>query len=196
MLKIKVILGSIREGRFGEKPANWIVEKAKAKGLDVELVDLKDYPLPMFAEAAVPASLKGNYTNEVAKKFAAKIGDGDGFIFTVAEYNHGYTSVLKNALDFIFAEWNNKPAAFLGYGANGGVRATEQLRQVVNSNLKMYPVAASVSIAEFWNFLDEKGNLKTEPFEKNADAMLDQLIWLGEALKEARAKDVAATPAA
>ncbi|HUC31322.1 MAG TPA: NAD(P)H-dependent oxidoreductase [Candidatus Paceibacterota bacterium] len=135
MLKIKVILGSIREGRFGDKPAKWIFEKAKAKGLDVELLDLKDYPLPMFAEAQVPAAVSGNYPNEVAKKWAAKIGEADGFIFVTPEYNHGYPSVLKNALDFIFGEWNNKPGAFVGYGVNGAARAVEQLKQVVNSNL-------------------------------------------------------------
>jgi NAD(P)H-dependent FMN reductase len=195
MLKIKVILGSIRENRFGEQPAKWITEKAKQKGLDVELLDLRDYPLPMFAEPAVPASLKGNYTNEIAKKWAAKIGEADGFIFTVAEYNHGYTSVLKNAIDFIYDEWLKKPVAFLGYGANGGVRAVEQLKQVVNSNLQMQPVAAGVIISEFWNHLDEQGKLKTEPFEKSADGMIDQLIWLGNAMKAARDADVKAAAA-
>jgi NAD(P)H-dependent FMN reductase len=189
MLKIKVVLGSIREQRFGEKPAQWIVEKAKAKGLDVELLDLKDYPLPMFAEAQAPAALGGNYTNEIAKKWAAKIGEGDGFIFTVAEYNHGYTSVLKNALDWIYGEWNKKPVAFLGYGASGGVRAVEQLKLVVNSNLQLQPVPAAVAITEFWTYLDEQGNFKSEKFEKSADDMLDQLIWLGDALKAAREKD-------
>lgn len=193
MVKIKVVLGSIREGRFGIQPAEWIVAKAKAKGMDVELLDLKDYPLPMFAEAAVPGSLNGNYTNEVAKKWAAKIGEADGFIFTVAEYNHGYTSVLKNAIDFIYQEWLKKPVAFLGYGANGGVRAVEQLRQVVNSNLQMQPVPSAVAISEYWSHLDENGKLKTEDYEKSADGMLDQLAWLAEALKTARENDAKAT---
>jgi NAD(P)H-dependent FMN reductase len=190
MLKIKVLLGSVREGRFGDKPANWIVEKAKAKGLDVELVDLKDYPFPVFAEAQAPAALKGNYTNEVAKKFAAKMGEADGFIFVVAEYNHGYTSGLKNAIDFIYGEWNNKPAAFLGYGVNGGVRAVEQLKQVVNSNLQIHPVPAGVSMNSPWTLVDEKGVFDTSSFEKAGDGMLDQLVWLGEALKAAREKAI------
>ena len=190
MLKIKVILGSIREGRFGDKPAQWIFEKAKAKGLDVEMVDLKDYPLPVFAEPQVPAALKGNYTNEVAKKWAAKIGEADGFIFVTPEYNHGYSSVLKNALDFIYDEWNRKPAAFVGYGVNGGARAVEQLKQVVNSNLQMIPVPMGVNMNNPWGLVNEDGVFDTSSFEKAGDTMLDQLIWLGDALKAAQEKNI------
>lgn len=191
MLKIKVILGSIREGRFGDKPANWIVERAKMKGLDVELLDLKDYPMAMFADPQVPAALKGNYPDETVRRWAEKIGEADGFIMTVAEYNHGYTPVLKNAIDHIYGEWLKKPVAFVGYGTVGGARAIQQLRQVVNW-LQMVPVAMAVTIAEFWNYVDEQGKFKSESFEKSADTMLDQLIWLGNALKDARAKDAMA----
>lgn len=193
MLKIKVILGSIREGRFGEKPAKWIFEKAKAKGLDVELLDLKDYPLPVFAEGQLPAMVSGNYPNEVAKTWAAKIGEADGFIFVTPEYNHGYPSSLKNALDFIYGEWINKPAAFVGYGANGGVRSVEQLKQVVNSNLRMHPVPMGVTMAQPWTLVNEQGMFDTSSFEKAGDTMIDELIWLGEALKEAREKVPART---
>jgi NAD(P)H-dependent FMN reductase len=190
MLKIKVILGSIREGRFGDKPAKWIFEKAKVKeGLDVELLDLKDYPLPVFAEAQFPAAaVNGNYPNDVAKKWAAKIGEADGFIFVAAEYNHGYTPSLKNAIDYIYAEWVNKPAAFVGYGANGGVRSVEQLKQVVNSDLQMYPVPKTVNMNSPWTLVNAEGVFDTSSFEKVGDTMLDQLVWLGEALKAARAK--------
>lgn len=188
---MKVILGSIREGRFGDKPANWIVEKAKAKGLDVELLDLKDYPMPMFADPQVPAAVKGNYPDETVKRWAEKIGEADGFIMTVAEYNHGYTPVLKNAIDHIYGEWLKKPVAFVGYGTVGGARAIQQLRQVVNW-VQMVSVPAAVTISEFWNYIDEKGNFKPEHFEKSADTMLDQLIWFGNALKNAREKDIVA----
>ncbi len=187
-MKIKVILGSIRQGRFGEKPAQWIFEKAKAKGLDVELLDLKDYPLPVFAEPQLPAAVSGNYPNAAAKKWAAKIGEADGFIFVTPEYNHGYPSSLKNAIDFIYGEWVNKPAAFVGYGANGGVRAIEQLKVVVNSNLRMYPVSGGVTMNQPWNLVDEQGAFDASSFEKAGDAMLDELVWLGEALKAARTK--------
>jgi NAD(P)H-dependent FMN reductase len=186
MLTIKVILGSVREGRLGEKPAQWILEKAKSReNLSVELVDLKDYPLPLFAESQHPAAVSGNYPNEIAKKWAAKMGEADGFIFVTPEYNHGYPSSLKNAIDYIYGEWINKPAAFVSYGADGGVRAVEQLRQVVNQ-LQMYPVSAGVYMTRPWDYLNEQGVLDTTHFEKAGDAMLDQLSWLGEALKAAR----------
>lgn len=187
MLNIKVILASVREGRFGDKPAKWIFEKAKAnEGFDVELLDLKDYPFPVFAEPQIPATVGGNYPNEVAKKWAAKIGEADGFIFVTPEYNHGYPPSLKNAIDYIYGEWVNKPAAFVGYGADGGVRSVEQLRQVVNSNLSMHPVSAGVYMARPWEFLNDQGVFDTSHFEKAGDAMLKQLAWLGEALKAAR----------
>lgn len=189
MLKIKVIIGSVREGRFGDKPAKWIFEKAKAKeGLDVELLDLKDYPFPVFAEPQPPAMLNGNYTNEVAKQWAAKISEGDGFIFVTPEYNHGYPPSLKNAIDYIYGEWVNKPVAFVGYGANGGVRSVEQLKQVVNSNLQLHPVPGTVNMNAPWALVNAEGVFDTSSFEKPGDGMLDQLIWLGEALKAARAK--------
>lgn len=192
MLNIKVIVGSIREGRFADKPANWIVKKAQEKGLNVELIDLKDYPMPMFADAQVPASIKdGNYPDESVQRFAAKMNEADGFIMTVAEYNHGYTPVLKNALDHIYKEWVKKPVAFVGYGTVGGARAVQQLRNVVNW-LQMVPVPTAVNISEFWNHVDENGVFKSEHFEKSADAMLDQLVWLANALKDAKAKDATA----
>ncbi len=187
MLNIKVVLASVREGRLGEKPAAWILEKAKArKEFAVELVDLKDYSLPVFNEPQVPAMISGNYPNEAAKQWAAKIGEADGFIFVTPEYNHGYPSSLKNAIDYIYGEWVNKPVAFVSYGADGGVRAVEQLKQVVNSNLQMHPVPAVVSMARPWDYLNEQGVLDTTHFEKAGDTMLDQLAWLGEALKAAR----------
>jgi NAD(P)H-dependent FMN reductase len=189
MLKIKVILGSIREGRFGDKPAKWIFEKAKAKGLDVELLDLKDYPLPVFAEGQFPAAITdGNYPNEEAKKWAAKIGEADGFIFVTPEYNHGYPSVLKNAIDFISAEWIKKPAAFVGYGVNGGARSTEQLKAVLNSNLQVITVPMGVNMNSPWGLVSDQGVFDTSSFEKAGDVMLDQLVWLGDALKAARSK--------
>lgn len=189
MLNIKVVLASVREGRFGEKPAQWILEKAKTReGFSVELLDLKDYPLPVFAESQVPAMVSGNYPHDIAKKFAEKIGEADGFIFVTPEYNHGYPSSLKNAIDFIYGEWVNKSVAFVGYGADGGVRAVEQLKPVVNSNLQMQPVAAGVIMPRPWTLVDDKGVFDTSSFESAGDTMLDQLAWLGEALKAARTK--------
>jgi NAD(P)H-dependent FMN reductase len=188
MGNIKVILGSTRQQRFGEQPARWIVAKAKAKGLDVELLDLRDYPLPFFDEAASPSMAKEPYANPVVQRWTAKIAEADGFIMTVAEYNHGYTAVLKNAIDYVSRQWNKKPVAFVGYGGVGAARAIEQLRDVV-SELQMVPIRNAVHIANFWNLLDEKGVLKTESLEAAGDALLDQLIWWTDVLKNARGKE-------
>jgi NAD(P)H-dependent FMN reductase len=190
MAKIKVILGSTRQGRFGDQPAKWIAAKAKAKGLDVEILDLRDYPLPFFDEAMSPtmaATREGAYPYPTSAKWTAKIAEADGFIMIAAEYNHGYTAVLKNAIDYVSREWNKKPVAFVGYGSVGGARAIEQLREVA-IELQMTPVRAAVHISNFWNLLDEKGQIKMESFEASGDAMLDQLIWWTDTLKEARAK--------
>jgi NAD(P)H-dependent FMN reductase len=193
MLKIKVILGTTRQQRFGEQPAKWIVEKAKAKGLDVELLDLRDYPLPFFDEAMSPTAAmakEGAYPYPISAKWTEKIGEADGFIFTVAEYNHGYSAVLKNAFDYVAKEWHKKPVAFVGYGTVGGARAVEQLRPVV-AEQQMVSIRTAVHMVAPWTMLDEKGVLKTESFDASADTMLNQLIWWGEALKTAREKDTA-----
>ncbi len=191
MLKIKVILGTTRQNRFGEQPAKWIVEKAKTKGLDVELLDLRDYPLPLFNEAMSPmmaAMKEGAYPYPISAQWTAKIGEADGFIFTVAEYNHGYPAVLKNAFDYVGKEWHKKPVAFVGYGTVGAARAVDQLRPVV-AEQQMVSIRTAVHMVNPWSMLDEKGILKTESFDANADMMLDQLIWWADALKVARDKD-------
>ncbi len=193
MLKIKVILGTTRQQRLGEQPAKWIADKAKEKGLDVEILDLRDYPLPFFDEAMSPtmAVMKGAYPYPVSAKWTEKIGEADGFIMTVAEYNHGYAAVLKNAFDYVSKEWNKKPVAFVGYGSVGAARAIEQLRQVV-AEQQMVSVRATVHMVNPWGLLDDKGVLDMSSFDASADAMLDQLIWWADALKEARDKDATA----
>ncbi len=194
MLNIKVIIGSTRQQRFGEQPAKWIAEKAKAKGLNVEIVDLRDYPLPFFDEAMGPSMSPEPYKNPVVQQWTAKIKEADGFIITAAEYNHGYTAVLKNALDYVYAGWNKKPVAFVGYGSVGGGRAVEQLREAA-VELQMAPIRTAVHMTNFWSLLDEKGVINTASFEAAGDTMIDQLIWWTQALKDARDKDAAA-PAA
>lgn len=145
-LKIQIIIGSTRKGRFGEKPARYAFDElGKKEGVEAEVVDLRDWPLPFFDEASSPMRLAGNYESDLAKKWAAKIGEADGYIMTAAEYNHGYTAVLKNAIDWVYREWNDKPVGFIGYGSVGGSRAIEQLRQVV-IQLKMRPISNAVHI--------------------------------------------------
>jgi len=186
-LKIKVILGSTRAQRFGEQPAAWITEKAKAKGFDAELLDLRDYPLPFFEEPVSPSMKKEPYANPIVAAWTAKIAEADGFIFTVAEYNHGYTAVLKNAIDYVSQEWNKKPVAFVAYGSVGGARAADQLRPVT-TELQMVPIKTAVHMMAPWTMLDAAGKMDFSSFEGSADAMLTQLAWWAAALKEARAK--------
>lgn len=190
MLKVKIILGSTRQNRFSDKPGAWILKEAKKKeGIDAELLDLRDYPLPFYNEPMSPSMIKdGAYPNEIARRWAAKIREADAFIIVTPEYNHGIPGVLKNALDHIYAEWNNKPVGFVAYGGVGGARSVEHLRGVA-VDLQMAPIRSAVHIPQHWNLLDENRNLKEgalNPFEKSADALLTQLMWWASALKTAR----------
>ncbi|MCX6783118.1 MAG: NAD(P)H-dependent oxidoreductase [Candidatus Levybacteria bacterium] len=188
-LKIKVIVGSIREGRFGDKPAKWIVEQAKkVGGLSVELLDLRDYQLPMFAEGTSPAYIEGEYKTPEVNRWAKKIAEADGFIVVAPEYNHGYPSSLKNNIDYLYKEWNNKPVCFVGYGSTGGARVIQQLRQV-STELEMAPIRNSVHIMSPWFLTETDGSLKAgvlDVYVKSAESMLVQLIWWSNALKKAR----------
>lgn len=189
-IKIKIILGSTRQNRFGDKPGAWILGEAKKKeGMETELLDLRDYPLPFFDESMSPAMVKDSaYPNEITRKWAAKIQEADAFVIVTPEYNHGTSGVLKNALDYIYAEWNNKPVGFVAYGGVGGARAVEHLRGVA-VELQMTPIRNAVHIPQHWNLLDENGELKAgalEPFKGSATALLDQLLWWAKALKTAR----------
>jgi NAD(P)H-dependent FMN reductase len=146
LIKIKIIIGSTRQNRFGDKPAYWIVEEIKKKeNVQAELIDLRDYPMPFFDEPMAPAMMNENYSSEVVKKWGAKIKDGDAFIIVTPEYNHGYPAVLKNAIDSIFPEWNYKPVGFISYGSSGGTRTIEQLRQVV-IELRMVPIRNAIHL--------------------------------------------------
>lgn len=133
MLKLKIILASTREGRKGPAVAHWIVEAAKAHGaFDVELLDLAEIDLPFMDEPNHPR-LK-QYTHAHTKAWSATIESADAFIFVMPEYNFGYTAPLKNALDFVFQEWRNKPVGLVSYGGvSGGLRATQLLKPVLTA---------------------------------------------------------------
>lgn len=194
--KIAIVIGSTREGRFADQPAQWIYDLGKQRSdLDFEIVDLRDYPMPFFDEPASPAWVPSK--SEVAKKWQDKVDEFDGFIFTVAEYNHGPTAVLKNAFDYAYPSWNNKPAAFVGYGSAGGARAVEQLRlQAIE--LQMVPIRTGVHI--FWQIMQEaNGGKNLDEFgflNETGTNMLDQLAWYAKALKTARDADVPEAEAA
>jgi len=188
-IRVGIIVGSTREGRFGEQPAQWIFEKAShTDGIDAELLDLRDYPLPFFEEPASPAMIKEPYANEVVAGWTQKIAQKDGFIIATPEYNRGTSAVLKNALDYVYSEWNKKPVGFVSWGGVGGTRAVEQLR-LSAIELQMVPVRNGVHMAHPWASLDESGKMKPEgwqPHERSADALLADILWWGRLLKEAR----------
>lgn len=145
-LKIKIIIGSTRQNRVSDKPAYWIHnELQKRHGIEPEVLDLREYPMPFYDEPAPAMMLGGKYSNEVVKRWSEKIKDGDAYIMIAPEYNHGYPAVLKNAIDYLYSEWHNKPVGFISFGGNGGVRSVEQLRQVVLT-LKMHPISNAIHI--------------------------------------------------
>lgn len=188
-LNIKIILGSVRDGRFGDKPAEWIKEIAKQREeFSVELLDLKDYQLPMFHEAVSPANVEGKYEKEEANRWAEKIAEADGFIVVTPEYNHGYPASLKNNIDYLYKEWNGKPICFVSYGSTGGARVIQQLREV-SIELQMAPIRNSVHIMSPWFLTEADGTLKSgvlDTYVKSAENMLTQFTWWVKALKNAR----------
>src|SRR3989440_11944594 len=130
MLRIAIIIGSTRPGRNGEAVGKWVYEIAqKRSDAEFELVDIKDFNLPLLDEPMPP--IMGQYSKPHTKGWAAKIGSFDGYVFVTPEYNHGVPGALKNAIDFLFREWNDNAAGFVGYGGAVGGRAVEQLRLVL-----------------------------------------------------------------
>jgi len=184
-LAIKVIVGSTRPNRFSEKPAEWIFNLAKQRSdLNVELLDLRDYPLPFFEEAMPPGMAKDAYTNPVVVKWRDKIRESDGFIICTPEYNHGYPAVLKNALDYTYFAWSRKAVSFVSWGGVGGARGVEQLRAVA-VELDMAPTRFAVHIPNPW-FMKSVSEIDTEANQQSAKALLDNLTWWAAALKAAR----------
>ena len=184
-LKIKVIVGSTRANRFGEKSAQWIFAEAKKRAdLDVELLDLQDYPLPFFEEGMPPGLAKDGYTNPAVVRWRDKIRESDGFIICSPEYNHGYPAVLKNALDYVYFAWSRKAVAFVSWGGAGGARGVEQLR-LVAIELDMVPTRFAVHIPNPW-FIQDMSGIDTDVNRQAAQALLDNLTWWAGALKAAR----------
>jgi NAD(P)H-dependent FMN reductase len=190
MTVISIIVGSTRQGRFSEKPAQWIFQRLKNRGsVDARLLDLRDFPMPFF-DQPVPPAMPGRppYENEVVKKWTAEIARSDGFIFVTPEYNYGPSAVLKNALDWVYPEWNHKAAAFVSYGSAMGARGVQQLR-LTAIELQLAPIRFSVHIpvATLWaHFQGGDVDAGLAELEEPAKTMIDDLLWWTEALKAAR----------
>jgi NAD(P)H-dependent FMN reductase len=184
MTRIGIILGSTRPGRNGEQVATWVHDTAvRRDDAEFELIDLADYPLPHLDEP-VPPSM-GQYQNDHTRQWAATIASYDGFVIVTPEYNHSTSGVLKNAIDYLYAEWTNKAVGFVSYGAAGGARAVEHLR-LVAAELQMADVRQQVTLSlatEFENFRTFR------PGDYNLPALttlLDQVVAWSTALAPLR----------
>ncbi len=192
--RIQAILASVRRGRFGEKPAAWLMDRLSARDdLEAELIDLRDHPLAMFDQPAPPARTLRDYPNEEIAGWGQTIDRADGYVVITPEYNHGYPPSLKNALDHVFPELNRKPIAFVGYGNVGGARAIEQLR-LVAVEFEMAPLRHAIHVLPDLM----RPAMSADPFTPELFASLDErldraaadLVWWANALAAARRGEV------
>jgi NAD(P)H-dependent FMN reductase len=181
MVTIGIVAGSTRPGRFGIQPATWLYDLARQRGdATYELVDLEEVGLPLLDEA-VPPSMH-QYEHAHTRRWSARIDRLDGFVFVTAEYNHSIPGALKNAIDFLFQEWNYKPATFVSYGSGaGGSRAVEHLRDVM-AEIKIYDLRPQLLLPSYYTRLDDTGQYQFSDDERDqAMSMLNELVfWAGQ----------------
>lgn len=185
-LKLQVIIGSTRPTRRGPIVAKWFADFAKQHGkFDVELVDIADFKFPVYDEPKHPAT--GQYEHEHTKRWSAKIKSADAFVFVHPEYNYFAPPALVNALDYVFAEWNYKPAGLVSYGGiSGGLRAAQALKLIVTT-LKMVPLSEGVPVPNFNSMIGKDDVFApTDPVKEGSTKMLDELLRWAEALKPMR----------
>lgn len=189
-IRIGIIIGSTRPGRVGDQVARWVNDHAEQRGdAEYEVVDLADFELPHLDEA-VPPSL-GRYANDHTRAWAAKVASFDGFVFVTPEYNHSTSGALKNAIDFVYGEWNNKAAALVSYGAAGGVRAAEHLRLVLGE-VQIADVRQQVAFSLATDFENYSALAPAGSQEAQLATQLDQLISWAGALRTVREQALAA----
>src|SRR5580692_9496305 len=189
-LRLQLIIGSVRESRFADKPAAWIQDRLSGReDFELDVLDLRDHPLPLFNSPMSPVRTLRDYPNEAVAALGRRFDSADGYITVTSEYNHGYPASLKNALDYVFPEFNKKPMTFVGYGNAGGARAVEQLR-LVCVEFEMAPLRHAVHI--FPDLM--RPAMKAEEFTTSLFESLDprlellanDLVWWATALKTAR----------
>jgi NAD(P)H-dependent FMN reductase len=186
MLNVGIILGSTRPNRNGEAVAKWVYEQVKdRRDANYELIDIKEYDLPLLDEPIPPS--QGKYSQPHTRRWAEKIGSVDAFIFVSAEYNHGIPGALKNAIDFLYREWNNKAAGFVSYGSAGGARSVEALRLVM-AEVQIADVRAQVMFSLATDFKNYSEFAPDPRHEKELDTLLKQLLAWGEAMRAVRDK--------
>jgi len=186
MLRIAIILGSTRPGRRTEPVARWVLDHARQRGdAEYELVDIAEFNLPLLDEPVPPSQHK--YSKDHTKRWSEKIASFDGYVFVTPEYNHSTSGALKNAIDFLYSEWNNKAAGFVSFGSSGGTRAVEHLRLIMGE-LQVADVRSQVALSLFTDF-ENFGTFKPQALhEKSLKSMLDQLVAWSGAMKSVRAR--------
>jgi NAD(P)H-dependent FMN reductase len=195
-MKLAVIIGAIRQGRKTPQQAKWVFNTAKQlEDVDVELVDLKDYPMPFFDEAISPRYNPDRKIDPAVKPWLDKLEEFDAYVFVTPEYNHSITGVLKNALDYVTWELLRKPVAVISHGANGGARAMTDLKEILSESRAVpIPTVSSTAMSGMSEVIDEDGNLaeaaKANPYgpQNGLDTALTDLKWYSDALSAARAK--------
>lgn len=183
--RIAVLIGSTRQGRFGSRVGEWVHKVAAQRAdADFELVELADFNLPLLTEPTVPAAAGRDYATPQTREWSKVVDGFDGFVFVTPEYNHSVPAAMKNAVDVLGPEWAHKTVAFVGYGADGGVRAIEHWRTIV-ANLRMVAVRAQVSLSSF----HDRDGAELVPLERRPqelDLVLDQLVEMTGALAPLR----------
>jgi NAD(P)H-dependent FMN reductase len=187
-MNLLVVVGSTRPGRAGLPISEWFVQQAaKHEGVDVTVADLAELRLPLLDEPNHPRARQ--YLNRHTKDWSAIVDAADAIVIVTPEYNHGYPAAVKNAIDYLYHEWTNKPVGFVSYGGvSAGTRAVAQLKQVV-STLKMVPVAESVNIPFHPQFIDDGVVTPNETMIEAADAMVDELARVEAALRPLRTQE-------
>lgn len=188
MIRIAIIIGSVRPNRKGEAVGNWFYEQARLRtDANFELIDLLDRKLPLLNEPLQPS--EGKYTHQHTKDWSTIVSQFDAFVFVTPEYNHSMPASLKNAIDYLYKEWNHKAAGFVSYGSAGGVRAVEQLRQVM-AEIKIADVQPQVVLSTAHDFENRTTFKPREQHLKSIERLLNDLILWGEAMKIVREKMV------
>lgn len=185
MLTIGIIIGSTRPGRVGRGIGEWVYKKALDHGgAEFKLVDLEDFDLPIFDEPTAPMFAPG--TKPHTRRWAEQIAEFDGFVFVTPEYNRGIPASLKNAIDYLYAEWNNKAAGFVGYGTEGGARSVDHMRGALSS-VRVATVGPQVALTLADDFHDSTGFAPRAKHEPMMSLMLTDLLSWGAALRDVRA---------
>ena len=192
MLNIPVILGTVREGRLSINPAKLMVEKLKASGAESQLVDFKELPLPFIYVPQEPRLYKKVYPDENVQKWSNIADAADGFVIVTPEYNHGYPGVLKNALDWLYPEFDHKPVGLVGVsnGQVGGARVIEHLRPIIE-NFSMFAIRETIMFVKAQNVFDKDGKLIDETYNKKIDGLIKSLMLSVNSMKIAKSQNPA-----